>query len=85
VTARRDPTAAVWLNEYHADYLAHDRMAEAQARAARRQLLAAARLPRPCLRVRIGRALIRLGRWMAERAEIQRGACIPEAGRRPGR
>ncbi len=85
MTARRDPTAAMWLNEYHADYLAHDRMAEAQARAARRHLLAAARLPRPRLRVQIGRALIRIGQWMAERAEIQSGTYTAEAGRRPGR
>ena len=85
MTARRDPTVAVWLNEYHADYLAHDRMAEAQARAARRHLLAAARRPRRRLRARIGRALIRIGEWMAERAEIESGAYAAGAGRRPGR
>jgi hypothetical protein len=54
----------MWLNEYHADYLAHDRMAEARARAARRHIVEAARR-QPRIRVWIGRALIRLGRRMA--------------------
>ena len=37
----------VWTNEMHADYLAHDRLAEARAQAARQALLAELRAQRP--------------------------------------
>ena len=33
----------VWLNEMHADYLAHDRLAEARAHAARQAIVAEVR------------------------------------------
>jgi hypothetical protein len=53
----------VWLNEFHADFLARDRLAEARADAARRELLR--RLRRPRLRRAVGAGMIRLGRLVA--------------------
>ena len=53
----------MWLNEYHADFLARDRLAEARERAARRDLVD--RVRRRALRRLLGAVLIRLGRRLA--------------------
>jgi hypothetical protein len=48
----------VWTNEMHADYLAHDRLAEARAQAARHAILAEVRrLQWLAVRVRLGRLI----------------------------
>jgi hypothetical protein len=53
----------MWMNEYHADFLARDRLAEAREKAARRALV------EPLCRGRLRRALVagvvRLGRRVA--------------------
>ena len=41
-----DDWLGVWGNEIHADYLAHDRLAEARARAARHSILSELRAQR---------------------------------------
>jgi hypothetical protein len=53
----------MWLNEYHADFLARDRLAEARERAARRDIVE--RVRRRSLRRLFGAGLIRLGRRLA--------------------
>jgi len=53
----------MWLNEYHADFLARDRLAEARERAARRDVVE--RLRQRTLRRVLGTGLIRLGRRLA--------------------
>jgi hypothetical protein len=53
----------MWLNEYHADFLARDRLAEARERAARRDIVE--RLGQRTLRRVLGAGLIRLGRRLA--------------------
>ena len=46
----------VWTNEMHADYLAHDRLAQARAHAARQAIVAEVRrLQWLAVRVRLGR------------------------------
>jgi hypothetical protein len=52
------------LNEYLVILMARERMAEAQAAAARDALLRAARPARRPARVQLGLALIRFGRWI---------------------
>jgi hypothetical protein len=54
------------LNEYHADFLARDRLADARASAARHELIRSLRprRPRRPLRVAIGLTLIRVGAWL---------------------
>jgi len=48
----------VWVNEMHADYLAHDRLAEARAQAARQAIVAEVRrLQWLALRMRLGRLI----------------------------
>jgi hypothetical protein len=54
----------MWMNEYHADFLARDRLAEARERAARRDVVATLRRGR--VRRALGAYLIRLGRRLAE-------------------
>jgi hypothetical protein len=51
------------MNEFHADFLARDRLAEARERAARRDLVD--RLRRGYWRRALGAELIRLGRRVA--------------------
>jgi hypothetical protein len=53
----------MWLNEYHADFLARDRLAEARERAARRDIVE--RLGQRTLRRVLGAGLIRIGRRIA--------------------
>jgi hypothetical protein len=53
----------MWLNEYHADFLARDRLAEARERAARRAVVAQLRAGR--WRRALGAGMIRLGRRLA--------------------
>jgi hypothetical protein len=61
----------VWANEMHADYLAHDRLAEARAHAARQAIVAEVRrLQWLAVRVRLGRLVAaatagRAGWWPA--------------------
>ena len=48
----------MWVNELHADYLAHDRLAEARAHAARQAIVAEVRrLQWLAVRVRLGHLL----------------------------
>jgi hypothetical protein len=48
----------VWANEMHADYLAHDRLAEARAHAARQRIVAEVRrLQWLAVRVRVRRLI----------------------------
>jgi hypothetical protein len=61
----------MWLNEYHADFLARDRLAEARETAARRDLVH--RLRRGRLRRALGAAMIRLGRRLAGPAPTVNG------------
>jgi hypothetical protein len=79
VTApRASRRAAVWLNEYHADFLAHDRMAEAEARAARREMIAAACGREHRIHTTLGAWIVRLARWV--RAACPAGAAASEHG-----
>ena len=60
----------VWANEMHADYLAHDRLAEVRAQAARRAIVAEVRrLQWLAVRVRvrrlIGAAMAVVAGWWA--------------------
>ena len=53
---RESEWLGVWANEMHADYLAHDRLAEARAQAARQAIVAEVRrLQWLAVRVRLGR------------------------------
>jgi hypothetical protein len=48
----------MWVNEMHADYLAHDRLSEARAHAARQAIVAEVRrLKWLAVRVRLGRLI----------------------------
>jgi hypothetical protein len=53
------------MNVHIEEYLAHEKLAEARARAATHLLVQAAETPRPGFRVALGLALIRTGRWLA--------------------
>ncbi len=53
---RESEWLGVWINEMHADYLAHDRLAEARARAARQTLVAELRAQRAPDHARLARA-----------------------------
>ena len=53
----------MWLNEYHADFRARDRLAEARERAARRAVVDQLRTGR--WRRAFGAGMIRLGRRVA--------------------
>jgi hypothetical protein len=53
------------MNVHIEEYLAHEKLAEARARAATYLLVQAAEKPRPGFRVALGLALIRTGRWLA--------------------
>jgi hypothetical protein len=60
----------MWVNELHADYLAHDRLAEARAHAARQAIVAEVRrLQWLAVRVRLGHlvavATAVVARWWA--------------------
>lgn len=57
--------AKVIMNVHIEEYLAHEKLAEARARAATHLLLQAADPGRPGVRVALGLALIRTGRWLA--------------------
>jgi hypothetical protein len=52
----------VWLNEYHADFLAHDHLEAARKAAAHRSLLDAIRRSRRPRRRRVAEVLASLGR-----------------------
>lgn len=53
------------MNVHIEEYLAHEKLAEARARAATHLLVQAADAGRPGFRVALGLALIRTGRWLA--------------------
>ena len=53
------------MNVHIEEYLAHEKLAEARARAATYLLLHAVDTGRPGFRVTLGLALIRTGRWLA--------------------
>ena len=53
------------MNMHIEEYLAHEKLAEARTRAATHLMLQAADLERPGVRVTVGLALIRTGRWLA--------------------
>ena len=53
------------MNMHIEEYLAHEKLAGARARAATYRLLQAADAGRPGFRVTLGLALIRTGRWLA--------------------
>ena len=53
------------MNVHLEAYLAHEKLAEARARAATHLLVQAAKVGNPSLRVALGLALIRTGRWLA--------------------
>ena len=59
----------VWTNEMHADYLAHDRLAEARAQAARHAILAEVR------RLQWLAVRVRLGRLIAAASAVVAGCC----------
>lgn len=61
-------------NEYFAEVLVRQRLAEARAMAERWAPMDAARPPRQPARVALGWALIRLGRWILGRAPEPEGA-----------
>jgi hypothetical protein len=64
----------VWLNEFHADFLARDRLAEARADAARRDLLRRLRRP-PRLRRVVASTMIRLARRLAGARSASQRRC----------
>ena len=55
------------LNEYHADFLARDRLAEARVAATRREIVRSLRRPR-ALRITLGLRLISIGRRLVATA-----------------
>jgi len=59
---RRAGGPPVWLNEYHADFLVHDRLEAARRAAARRQLIDELRHDRAPARRRVAVVLAGLGR-----------------------
>lgn len=63
------------MPEYFTDVMARDRLAELRALAARQSLLREARAGRPPMRVALGTALVRLGRWLMEEPH---GAVVAE-------
>ncbi len=54
------------LNEYVVEMIAEQRLAELRERGARLALLATERRARRSLSRRVGRALIRVGHWLAQ-------------------
>jgi hypothetical protein len=58
----RDGGPPAWLNEYHADFLVHDRLAAARRAAAHRSALDAVRRSRRPRRRRVAEVLTSLGR-----------------------
>jgi hypothetical protein len=54
------------LNEYVVEMIAAQRLADLRERGARLALLATGRRARPPLSRRVGRALIRVGHWLAQ-------------------
>jgi hypothetical protein len=58
----RDGGPPVWLNEYHADFLVHDRLEAARRAAAHRSVLDAIRRSRRARRRRVAEVLASLGR-----------------------
>jgi hypothetical protein len=58
----RDGGPPVWLNEYHADFLVHDRLEAARRAAAHRCVLDAIRRSRRPRRRRVAEVLASLGR-----------------------
>lgn len=67
------------LNEYFAEWLIRERLAEARACAARSALLDSALPRRRPLRVALGRALIRVGHWILGQVPEHAGDA-PELG-----
>ena len=59
---RRSGGPPVWLNEYHADFLVHDRLEAARRAAARRQLIDELRRDRAPARRRVAVMLAGLSR-----------------------
>ncbi len=55
------------MNTYVAECWANQKLAEAREEAARQNLVASLKGERPALRVSLGLALIRTGRWLAGR------------------
>jgi hypothetical protein len=55
------------MNFHLEESWAHQKLAEARAEAARQRLVASLHDERPALRVSLGLALIRTGRWLAGR------------------
>jgi hypothetical protein len=58
----RDGGPPVWLNEYHADFLVHDRLEAVRRAAAHRSVLDAIRRRRRPRRRRVAEVLASLGR-----------------------
>lgn len=65
------------FNEYFAECLLKERLAEARELAARNALIDSLRLPRRPMRVALGLALIRVGQWILGR--------VPEYATEPDR
>ena len=65
------------LNEYHADFLARDRLAEARAAAAHRALVRSLR-PRRSWRLMVGLGLIKAGRRLSARGYPGRAPATPQ-------
>jgi hypothetical protein len=63
------------MPEYFTDLMARDRLAELRALAARQSLLRDVRASRPPMRVVLGTALVRLGRWLMDKPH---GAVVAE-------
>ena len=55
------------MNTYVEESWAHQKLVEARVEAARQNLVASLKGERPALRVSLGLALIRTGRWLAGR------------------
>ncbi len=65
------------VNEYFAEWLVRERLAEARAFAARMALIDAVRPARRPARVGLGLALIRIGQWILERVPEHAGDPTP--------
>lgn len=66
------------LNEYFAEWLVRERLAEARALAARWALIDSVRPPHRPMRAVLGRALIRVGHWILGQVPGYAGA--PDRG-----
>jgi len=72
----------MWLNEYHADFLARDRLAEVRRAAARHHLLDSLRRQSGGHRMSVASMIATVGRRLRAICLRSRARWLPAAGRR---